>query len=52
MLTLKEVRKILGKTAVKMSDQDVEKLRSNLYTLINQIVDNHVKEFKTICKKQ
>lgn len=51
MLDLKEVRKLLGKTAVKMSDQDVEKLRNGLYTLISQIVDNHVKELK-VCKKQ
>lgn len=51
MIDLKEARKLLGKTAGKMTDQDVEKLRNGLYTLINQIVDNHVKELK-VCKKQ
>lgn len=50
MLTVQECRIKLGDTGKNMNDKEIEKLRNNLYSLINQIIDNNLEKIK-LCKK-
>ena len=51
MITIEKARKILGETGKEMADKEIEKLRNQLYSLINQILDNNLDLLKP-CKKQ
>ena len=52
MLTVDQARKILGKTAENMTDEEIEKLKSQLYQLVSQVVDNNLDQIKKQWKKQ
>lgn len=51
MVDLKKARVLLGKTGGSMTDEEVVKLRNNLYTLISKMIDINVSILK-LCKKQ
>lgn len=51
MISTAIARKKLGLTAKKMTDQEIDKLLKNLYSLISQIIDNNLDKIK-LCKKQ
>jgi len=48
MLSINECREYFKNT--KLTDEEIEKLRNSLYTLINQILDNILNQ--EVCKKQ
>lgn len=41
MISISECRKILGKLSDQLNDDEIETLRNQLYSLTNQLVDNH-----------
>lgn len=50
MLTIKEARKLLGEAGQNMNDKKIEQLTINLYSLINQLLDNYFSK-QQLCKK-
>ena len=50
MISIKNVRQILGESGESMADSELEKLRNLLYQLIGQLIDNNLE--KIVCKKQ
>ena len=41
MISIEESRKILGKLGKKLSDEQVEKLRNDLYRMVSIILDDY-----------
>ncbi len=41
MLSIEECREKLGKIGKEMADSEIEKLRNQLYALIDQLLDNN-----------
>ena len=52
MLTIEECKHILSTTGTSMTDEEIEKLRNQLYALVSQLLDNHLDNTVPVCKKQ
>ncbi len=42
MLSIEVCRKILGKSKQEMSDEEIEKIRENLYQISHVLVNNYI----------